>query len=185
MDSTIITIVIAGVDLILVGLAIALIFDRLGTAMARANAANSQEDARRHTAEMEAERLATAIEEQKKAITGKERTIAKLRAEIAQLEREFDRIDTDFVYTPVPVEGSDASQPAWRFRVRHPRLGDGVAPPQPASAWETGRMYVAAATNQNEARSILERALPRNRGFDIVTLGPLNEKDAASAPKTG
>ncbi|HEX6957008.1 MAG TPA: hypothetical protein VF194_03405 [Ferrovibrio sp.] len=117
------------------------------------------------------EMLARSIDEQKEAIEGKRRQLAGIEAELTTLKRDLDSRELPFRYTAVPIASGDMYGPNWRFVARQPALAEGCPPNHPAALWDAGRPYLVGAPNQSEARSAMDRLLPRHRGFVIVAVG--------------
>ena len=119
------------------------------------------------------EQLRRSIEELGGTIAGQERKCDALRQETEALKRDLDSRELPFRYTAVPIASGDMYGPTWRFIARQPALSEGAAPFHPAEQWEKGKPYIVGAVNQPEARSAMDRLLPRHRGFVIVAVGAI------------
>ena len=72
---------------------------------------------------------------------------------------------------PRRIENSDMSREV-RGAGTNTRYVRNILPEtQPAGQWKQGRLYTIAAENQAEARSVMDRLLPRHRGFVVVNVG--------------
>lgn len=159
--------------LALVGLTLAIVIDRGRMGWARAAAETT---ARRRQYEDMAERIRhmdRVMEEQKADLVNKEGKAAELAREIETIKAQLDSRELPFRYTTVPIASGDMYGPTWRFVARQPALAEGAAADHPAAQWDTGRTYIVATVNQSEARSVMDRLLPRHRGFTIVAVGAI------------
>jgi hypothetical protein len=159
------------IALLLFGLALVIVIDRARIGYRRAEAEKSGRRQREHELSMRLEQLERAIAEQRPAIAGVERQLAKVREECDTLKRRLDSTEYPFAYTVVPLESRDMYSRSWRFSARHPSLGADLPEIEPAGQWNQGRLYAVAAENQAEARSLMDRLLPRHRGFVVVNVG--------------
>ena len=169
--------ILAGlIALVLVGLALMIGGDRALQGWRRAE--NEKLGRRQRQTELSSrlEQLDRAINEQAAAITTAERELARAQEENTRLRAELDKTELPFLYTVVPLESRDMHARVFRFHARNPVLGAGATPPDPLATWEQGRIYAVAATNQAEARSVVDRLLPRHKSFTVVNVGePLPE----------
>jgi len=172
MGEDILIYVVLLIDVTLLGISGMLVMDRVRVGYNRAEE-QLREEARRHrSAIAEVDRVAAAVEEQRSAITTSSRIVGNLRAEVTILEREAETEDKPFIYSVTATSGADFYAPIWRFIAKHPDLGEGCSSlSDPASQWILGRPYVVAAPTQTEARSLVDRMLPRNRGFTVEADG--------------
>jgi len=120
-----------------------------------------------------ADLLLRNISEQTEAITNRLSRISELETEVAGLRSDLDGRELPFRYTAVPIASGDMYGPTWRFVARQPALAEGCPPTHPAAQWDAGRSYIVGAVNQSEARSTMDRLLPRHRGFVIVAAGSI------------
>lgn len=120
-----------------------------------------------------AEQLQRSIEELTETIASRNEKSEALRRETEGLRRDLDSRELPFLYTAVPLASSDMYGPSWRFIARQPSLAGGAPSSHPAAQWEQGRPYLVGAVNQSEARSAMDRLLPRHRGFVIVAVGAI------------
>lgn len=120
-----------------------------------------------------AEQLQSSIKELNETIGARERQRNGLQQEIEGLKKDLDNRELPFRYTAVPAASGDMYGPTWRFIARQPVLAQGAPPEHPAGQWEQGRSYIVGAVNQPEARSIMDRLLPRHRNFVIVAVGSI------------
>lgn len=127
------------------------------------------------------DQLQSTAAELNETIGARERQCEALRQEIEGLKRDLDSRELPFRYTAVPAASGDMYGPTWRFVARQPMLAVGAAPEHPAGQWEQGRAYLVGAVNQPEARSIMDRLLPRHRNFTIVAVGSI----VGNAPTAG
>lgn len=165
--------VLAGlIALVLGGLALVIAGDRvrMGTQRAQSEKLGRQHRQQELTARLE--QVERAIAEQTELIAAAERDLARATQENDSLRAELDRTEYPFIYTAVPIDSrGDLHARTFRFSARHPALGEGAVPPDPVAQWEQSRMYLVAAANQAEARSVIDRLLPRHRGFVVVNVG--------------
>ncbi|MFN4311411.1 MAG: hypothetical protein ACK4FK_12570 [Ferrovibrio sp.] len=171
--SDIISILAIVIILALVGLTLAVVIDRGRMGWGRAAA---EATARRRQYEDMAERIQhmeRVIEEQKTDLVNKEGKAGELGREIEKIKTDLDSRELPFRYTTVPIASGDMYGPTWRFVARQPALAEGAAPDHPAAQWDAGRTYIVATVNQSEARSVMDRLLPRHRGFNIVAVGAI------------
>ncbi|MEK9971092.1 MAG: hypothetical protein VW600_18300 [Ferrovibrio sp.] len=169
------------VALLLFGLALVIVFDRARHGYARAEAQQRARRQSEHELNMRLEQVERAVAEQKPAILAARRQLQAIEEECAELKRSLDRTELPFSYTVVPMESRDMYARSWKFMARHPGLGVDQPEIEPAGQWEQGRMYAVAAENQTEARSVMDRLLPRHRGFVVVGSGEgATEPSAAS-----
>lgn len=178
------TILSAVIALILFGLALAIVVDRARLGYRRAETEKAMRRQGQHELAMRLEQVERAIAEQKPAITSVRRQLTEIEAECDALKRQLDSTEYPFGYTAVPMESRDMYARSWRFTARHAALGPDLPETQPAGQWGQGRLYVIAAENQAEARSVMDRLLPRHRGFVVVNVGEAQsqaEPPAASA----
>ena len=113
------------------------------------------------------------MEEQKADLVNKEGKAGELAREIQKIKAELDNRELPFRYTTVPIASGDMYGPTWRFVARQPALAEGAPADHPAAQWDSGRTYIVATVNQSEARSVMDRLLPRHRGFTIVAVGAI------------
>jgi len=177
--------VLAGlIALVLVGLAVVIAGDRarLGTQRAQAEKLGRQYRQQELTARLD--QVERAIAEQQEQITFAERDLAKATEENDALRATLNQTEYPFIYTAVPLDSrGDLHARTFRFNARHPVLGEGAIPPDPVAQWDQGRLYLVAAANQAEARSVIDRLLPRHRGFVVVNVG--EALSAAIEPSPG
>lgn len=159
------------VVLALFGLTAAIVIDRGRKGWARAEAEVATRQRRLTDMVSRTEQMRRAIEEQRGGIEGLERQARILRQETDALRRQLDSTELPFAYTTVPLASGDMYGPTWRFVARHAALGEAAAPGNPAASWNSGRVYIVGAPNQTEARSVMDRLLPRHRGFTITAIG--------------
>lgn len=157
--------------LALFGLTAAIVIDRGRRGWARAEAEVATRQRRLTEMKARAEQMRRAIEEQRDGIEGLEKQHRDLREETEALRRKLDAAELPFLYTAVPQGSGDMYGPTWRFVARQPALGEAATPGSPAAAWGEGRFYIVGAVNQTEARSVMDRLLPRHRGFTIQAVG--------------
>ncbi len=165
------------IALILFGLALVIVVDRARLGYRRAEAEKAMRRQGQHELAMRLEQVERAIAEQKPAIAAVRRQLNETEMECATLKRQLDATEHPFGYTAVPMESRDMYARSWRFTARHPALGPDLPETHPAGQWNQGRLYVIAAENQAEARSVMDRLLPRHRGFVVVNVG-----EAAAEP---
>jgi hypothetical protein len=170
MDN-LLTVLSALIALILFGLALVIVVDRARLGYRRAETEKTMRRQGQHELAMRLEQVERAIAEQKPAITAVRRQLAETAAECDALKRQLDSTEYPFGYTAVPMESRDMYARSWRFAARHAALGPDLPEIQPAGQWGQGRLYVVAAENQAEARSVMDRLLPRHRGFVVVNVG--------------
>jgi hypothetical protein len=159
------------VALLLFGLALAIVVDRARLGYRRAEAEKSMRRQSEHEMTMRLDQVDRAIAEQKPAIASVRRQLQDMQDECARLTQHLNNTELPFAYTAVPMESRDMYARSWRFAARHPSIGTGVPDSEPAGQWEQGRLYAVAAENQAEARSVMDRLLPRHRGFTVVNVG--------------
>lgn len=159
------------IALILFGLALVIVVDRARLGYRRAEAEKAMRRQGQHELAMRLEQVERAIAEQKPAIAAVRRQLNETEMECAALKRQLDATEHPFGYTAVPMESRDMYARSWRFSARHPALGPDLPETHPAGQWGQGRLYVIAAENQAEARSVMDRLLPRHRGFVVVNVG--------------
>jgi hypothetical protein len=147
--------------------------DRLRTGWARAEAAAVMRRRQLQDVADRTEQLRSSIAELSDTIAARERQCSDLRLEAEKLKRDLDSRELPFRYTAVPIASGDMYGPTWRFVARQPALAEGAAPDHPAAQWGQGRGYIVGAVNQPEARSIMDRLLPRHRNFTIVAVGAI------------
>ncbi|HLT76766.1 MAG TPA: hypothetical protein VKZ87_05210 [Ferrovibrio sp.] len=164
--------------LALFGLTAAVVIERGRRGWARAEAEVATRVRRLTELKARTEQMQRAIDEQQEGIASLEKQCRDLRAETEALRRKLDAAELPFLYTAVPQGSGDMYGPTWRFVARHPALGEGAQPGSPAAAWSEGRFYIVGSVNQTEARSVMDRLLPRHRGFTIQPVG----EAAAEAP---
>lgn len=157
--------------LALFGLTAAIVIDRARRGWTRAEAEVATRQRRLSEMKARIEQMQRAIEEQRDGIDGLEKQHRGLRDETEALRRKLDAAELPFLYTVVPLGSGDMYGPTWRFTARQPALGEAATPGSPASAWSAGRFYIVGAVNQTEARSVMDRLLPRHRGFTIQSVG--------------
>lgn len=165
------TVLAAVIALILLGLAFVIVVDRARIGYRRAENEKAIRRQGQHELAMRLEQVERAIAEQKPAIAAVRRQLSEIEMECDALKRRLDATEYPFGYTVVPMESRDMYARSWRFSVRHPALGPELPETQPAGQWGQGRLYVVAAENQAEARSVMDRLLPRHRGFVVVNAG--------------
>lgn len=165
--------VLAGlIALVLGGLAVMIAGDRARMGMQRAQSEKLGRQYRQQELTARLEQVERAIAEQKEQIAVAERDMAKASQENDSLRAELNRTEYPFIYTVVPLDSrGDLHARTFRFSARHPVLGEGAVAPDPVAQWEQGRLYLVAASNQAEARSVIDRLLPRHRGFVVVNVG--------------
>lgn len=159
------------IALILFGLAFVIVVDRARIGYRRAENEKAMRRQGQHELAMRLEQVERAIAEQKPAIAAVRRQLNETVMECDALKRRHDATEYPFGYTAVPMESRDMYARSWRFSARHPALGADLPETQPAGQWGQGRLYVIAAENQAEARSVMDRLLPRHRGFVVVNAG--------------
>jgi hypothetical protein len=159
------------IALLLFGLAMVIVIDRARMGWRRAENDKLGRRQRQQELSMRIEQAERAIAEQRPAIAAAQKQLAKLRAECDTLKEQLNRTEYPFGYTVVPMESRDMHARSWRFTARHPSLGADLPEVEPAGQWNQGRTYVIAAENQAEARSVMDRLLPRHRGFTVVNAG--------------
>jgi len=172
------------IALILVGLAVVIAGDRArqGTLRAQAEKLGRQQRQQELTARLE--QVERAIAEQEGLIAAAERELAKAVQENDGLRAGLDATEYPFVYTVVPLESrGDMYARSFRFIARQPAMAEGAVAPDPVAQWDTGRFYVVAATNQAEARSVVDRLLPRSKGFVVVNAGEAPQDGGEPAPQ--
>ncbi len=159
------------IALVLVGLAVIIAGDRARQGWNRAE--NEKLGRRQRQTELSArvEQLDKAIAEQTAAITAAERELDRARGENNTLRGSLDRTELPFIYTAVPMESRDMYARVFRFTARNPTLAGSAAAPDPLAQWDQGRMYAVAASNHAEARSVMDRLLSRQKGFNVVNAG--------------
>jgi hypothetical protein len=168
------------VALLLFGLAVMIVFDRARHGYGRAEAEQHARRQSEHEMALRLEQVERAIAEQKPAIVAAQRQLRQVQDECDELKRRLDGTELPFSYTVVPMESRDMYARSWRFTARHPSLGTDLPEVEPAGQWDQGRLYAVAAENQTEARSVMDRLLPRHRGFVVVNVGEaLTEQPAA------
>lgn len=165
---TALTVLIA---LTLFGLALGIVLDRARQGYRRAE--NEKLMRRQGQQELAArlEQVERAIDEQRPAIAEIRSQLTETLLECETLKRQLDATEYPFGYTAVPMESRDMYARSWKFSARHPTLGADLPETTPAGQWGAGRLYVVAAENQAEARSVIDRLLPRHRGFVVVNAG--------------
>lgn len=165
------TILAVVMGLLLTGLAVAIAVDRARMGLRRAESEKLGRRQRRQELTRRLEQLESAIAEQKTAITNVERDLNKATQENDALRKQLDSTQHVFNYTVVPLESGDMYARVFRFTARHPGLGGDAREPDPVAQWDQGRIYAVAASNLTEARSTVDRLLPRHRGFTVVNAG--------------
>lgn len=178
MDSYVPYIVVF-IALILFGLAVVIVFERGRAGWRRAEQEKLGLQRRQQELTMRIQQLQLAISEQKRDGNALERQIGDLKQEVTTVQAQLDAKQLPFLYTAVPLESADMYAQSWRFVVRHGNLGADLPETEPAGQWAAGRLYIVAAQNQTEARSVLDRLFPRHRGFTITTLGSGAAADGA------
>lgn len=157
--------------LALFGLTAAIVLDRGRRGWARAEAEVATRQRRLFEMNARTEQMHRAIDEQRNGIEALENQVRTLRQETETLQRQLDSAELPFNYTIVPPASGDMYGPTWRFVARQPALGEAAEPGKPAASWSSGRVYIVGAPNQTEARSVMDRLLPRHRGFTISAIG--------------
>lgn len=170
------------IALILFGLAIAIVADRARSGWRRAEGEKSGRQYHLRELELRLEQAQKAIAEQRPLIQAAERQLADLKSECDSVKARLDATELPFVYTAVPLESRDMYARSWRFTARHPMLGTDLPHSEPAGQWDQGRTYILAAENQAEARSVMDRLLPRQRGFVVVNAGEAVAAESPAAP---
>ncbi len=160
-----------GIVLALFGLTAAVVLDRGRRGWARAQAEVATRHRRLFEMNARTEQMRRAIEEQQNGIASLEQQVRTLRQETDTLRRQLDSAELPFNYTIVPLASGDMYGPTWRFVARQPALAEAAVPGNPAASWSSGRVYIVGAPNQTEARSVMDKLLPRHRGFTITALG--------------
>jgi len=173
---TVLSVLIA---LLLFGLALGIVIDRARIGYRRAESEQAMRRQGQHELAMRLEQVERAIAEQKPAIAAVRRQLTEVEGDCAALKRKLDETEYPFAYTAVPMESRDMYARAWRFSARHAQLGADLPETQPAGQWKQGRLYTIAAENQAEARSVMDRLLPRHRGFVVVNVGEAPPEPAA------
>jgi hypothetical protein len=168
-----IAIITAAVVIALVFLVGFIAIDRVRTGWNRAEAEATMRRRQLQDAADRAKQLQNSTVELTEAIAGRQRKCDELRLEIDKLKRDLDSRELPFRYTAVPIASGDMYGPSWRFVARQPALAEGAAPDHPAAQWIQGRSYIVGAVNQSEARSAMDRLLPRHRNFVIVAVGAI------------
>lgn len=174
---------LAGViAMVLLGLALLIAGDRVRLGLRRAD--NEKLGRKQRQTELAArlEQLRRAIEEQATAIQAAERELTRAQEENDRLRAALDKTEHVFNYTAVPLESRDMYARVWRFTARHPVLGANLPAFDPAAQWNQGRLYAVAAANKAEARSAVDRLLPRQRGFVVVNAGEAPTAPQAASP---
>ena len=166
-----VTALAALIALLLFGLALAIVVDRARMGYRRAEYEKAMRRQGEHELSMRLEQLERAIAEQRPAIASARRQFTQMQDECDGLKRRLDSTEYPFAYTAVPMESRDMYARSWRFSARHPSLGADLPEIEPAGQWGQGRLYVVAAENQAEARSLMDRLLPRHRGFVVMNVG--------------
>lgn len=159
------------IALLLFGLALGIVVDRARLGYRRAEIEKAMRRQGQHELTQRLEQVERAIAEQKPAIAAVRRQLIETVAECDALKRGLDSTEYPFAYTVVPMESRDMHARSWRFTARHAALGADLPETAPAGQWGSGRLYVIAAENQAEARSVMDRLLPRHRGFVVVNVG--------------
>lgn len=163
---------IAGfITLIFLGLAAVIVIDRGRIGWRRAQQEQLEQQRRQKELSVRIDQLQRVIAEQKSEVAAAERKIAEAEEEVAAIQKQLDAKELPFLYTAVPLDSGDMYAQSWRFIARHGSLGADQPEHEPAAQWTIGRMYVVAAPNQAEARSLVDRLLPRHRGFTVTTIG--------------
>lgn len=162
-----------GIVLILLGLTAALVIDRGRIGWGRAASEAVARQRRHQDMVLRVEQMERSIAQLKAELTTGEGKATALATEIGSLRQGLDTRELPFRYTVVPTASGDMYGPSWRFVARHPSLGQGGDPDHPAAQWDAGRPYIVGSLNQSEARSIVDRLLPRHRGFTIVAVGAI------------
>lgn len=175
------TVLSALIAFLLFGLALAIVVDRARIGYRRAEAEKAMRRQGEHELQMRLEQVERAIAEQKPAIAAVRRQLTDTQLECDALKRRLDATEYPFVYTAVPMESRDMYARSWRFSARHPALGPELPDTVPAGQWGQGRLYVIAAENQAEARSVMDRLLPRHRGFVVVNVGEAQSQPQGQA----
>jgi hypothetical protein len=169
------------IALLLFGLSLGIVIDRARLGYRRAESEQAIRRQGQHELAMRLEQVERAIAEQKPAIAAVRRQLTEVETDCAALKRKLDDTEYPFAYTAVPMESRDMHARAWRFSARHAQLGADLPQTQPAGQWKQGRLYTIAAENQAEARSVMDRLLPRHRGFVVVNVGEAPPEPAAPA----
>ncbi|WP_341894099.1 hypothetical protein [Ferrovibrio terrae] len=172
------------IALLLFGLAAVIVIDRARNGYRRAEAEQTGRRNRQHELTMRLEQLERAVAEQRPAIAEVRRKVQQTKADCESLKAQLNATEHVFSYTAVPMESRDMHARPWRFSARHPTLGADLPDTVPAGQWNQGRPYVLTAENQAEARSVMDRLLPRHRGFMVVNMGEASS-DAPAQPSPG
>lgn len=159
------------VVLALFGLTAAVVLDRGRRGWARAEAEVATRHRRLFEMTARTDQMRRAVDEQRNGIEALEQQARTLRQETDTLRRQLDSAELPFNYTIVPLASGDMYGPTWRFIARQPALGEAATPGNPAASWASGRVYIVGAPNQTEARGVMDKLLPRHRGFTIAALG--------------
>lgn len=167
--------------LALFGLTAAIVVDRGRRGWARGEAEVAARARRLTEMKARTEQMQRAIDEQRDGINALEKQHRELRAEAEALRRKLDSAELPFLYTAVPQGSGDMYGPTWRFVARQPAFGEAATPGSPSAAWSEGRFYIVGAPNQTEARSVMDRLLPRHRGFTIQAVGEAAAETSSSA----
>lgn len=173
------TVLSAVIALLLVGLALGIVVDRARLGYRRAETEQAIRRQGQQELTLRLEQVERAIAEQKPAIAAVQRQLTEIEAECDALKRQLDETEHPFGYTVVPMESRDMYARSWRFTARHAALGADLSETQPAGQWGQGRLYIVAAENQAEARSVMDRVLPRHRGFVVVNVGEAQAEPSA------
>ncbi|WP_341702536.1 hypothetical protein [Ferrovibrio sp.] len=179
MEGDLVAIITGGVTIALVGLMAVIGVDRARAGWNRAEAEAAMRRQQLKDLGWRADQLLQSIGEQNDTIAARTAQIADLDREVGGLKRDLDGKEVAFRYTTVPVASGDMYGPTWRFMARNPALAEGSPPDHPSALWDAGRPYIVGALSQSEARSTMDRLLPRHRGFVIVAVGSI----VGQAPK--
>lgn len=172
MDQALLDIIVLMVDVVLIGLAAAMLYDRVRLGVKKADRIAMDETRWMVARENEAAHMDRIINEQQEELDKVELERDNARAELAKLQQHYEVTDVPFKYTPTSVAGFDMYATCFQFNVRPPGGGD--------DAWDVDEMwiplrrYLIGAGNQAEARSLLARMLPRAPKFVIDTVGAVS-----------
>lgn len=117
------------------------------------------------------EEMQRTLREVEAATTDLRDKIARQQSENAMLSAQLDSQELPFEYTVVAADSGDMYSTVWPYVARHPQLAEGAPPDHPAAQWATGRRYVVGSASQTDGRDILDRQIPRARGFDVLAVG--------------
>jgi hypothetical protein len=166
------------IALALVGLAAFIAGDRARQGLQRAQYEKLSRQYRQQEMTARLEQVERASAEQEGLIEAAKREKAKADEENDALRASLDRTEYPFVYTVVPLDSRDMYIRIFRFTARHPTMAEGAVAPDPVAQWDQGRLYAVAAPNQAEARSVIDRLLPRHKGFVVVNAGEAGSEGA-------